>query len=213
MKPPTMTELGNWNASDRVEHGYTYLYDEIFAPIRYKPVRVLEIGYARGRGPRMLAEFFPRGIIHSFDINKDLYRHQKNLSKELRKRTIFYVGDQSDPASMQEVLEKVYNGPRNKDKRGYRQFDIIIDDGSHVPEHQQTSFNFLWPEVKPGGLYIIEDWHPYYVDGEHETVSWLFKKVHELNRAGDKDAEPTLTDTDWVMFSYNQAILRKAHNV
>jgi len=174
---------------------------------------VLEIGYARGRGPRMLAEFFPRGIIHSFDNNKSLYRHQKNLSKELRKRTIFYVGDQSDPASMQEVLEKVYNGPRNKDKRGYRQFDIIIDDGSHVPEHQQTSFNFLWPEVKPGGLYIIEDWHPYYVDGEHETVSWLFKKVHELNRAGDKDAEPTLTDTDWVMFSYNQAILRKAHNV
>ena len=36
-------------------------------------------------------------------------------------------------------------------------FDIIIDDGYHFQEHQQISFGFLFPYLKPGGVYIIED--------------------------------------------------------
>ena len=207
MNPPTMTELGEWNASDRAEHKYTYLYDEIFAPIRYAAVRVMDIGYARGRGTRALAEFFPRGTIHSFDIDPNM-KHYSNLSKELKTRIKLYQGDQSDPESIKRVLHQVYNGPKNDKKKGYRQFDIIIDDGSHEPEHQRISFKTLWPEVAPGGLYIIEDFHPYYSNGEHVTVSWLFEMVHELNRYGDKTAESTL-DVQWVMFAYNQAILRK----
>jgi SAM-dependent methyltransferase len=203
-----MTELGELNATDRVEHGYTYLYDELFSPLRYKSTRVLEIGYARGRGTRMLAEFFPRGTVHSFDIDPNL-KHYSNLSRELQKRIKLYQGDQSDPDSIQRVLQQVYDGPRNPAKRGYRQFDIIIDDGSHQPEHQQISFKKLWPEVQPGGLYIIEDFHPYYKNGNHETVSWLFEMIHKLNCYGDKHAKPTLIDVDWIMFARNEAIIRK----
>ena len=36
-------------------------------------------------------------------------------------------------------------------------WDIIIDDGSHVPYHQVFSFFCLWKAVVPGGLYVIED--------------------------------------------------------
>ena len=36
-------------------------------------------------------------------------------------------------------------------------FDVILDDGSHVPEHQILTINKLWDLVKPGGVYIIED--------------------------------------------------------
>ena len=36
-------------------------------------------------------------------------------------------------------------------------WDIIIDDGSHVPYHQVFSFFSLWKAVVPGGLYVIED--------------------------------------------------------
>jgi hypothetical protein len=86
---------------------------------------------------------------------------------------------------------------------------LIIDDGSHRPEHQQVSFKKLWPEVAWGGLYIIEDFHPFYKDGQHETVSWLFDMIHKLNKYGNKKATPRLPDVNWVMFSYNQAIIRK----
>jgi hypothetical protein len=36
-------------------------------------------------------------------------------------------------------------------------FDIIIDDGSHVPHHVTTSFNILFPRLQNGGFYMIED--------------------------------------------------------
>jgi hypothetical protein len=45
-------------------------------------------------------------------------------------------------------------------------FDIIIDDGSHVGEHILTSFKILWSTVKPGGYYIIEDLHSIYSNAE-----------------------------------------------
>jgi hypothetical protein len=36
--------------------------------------------------------------------------------------------------------------------------DIVIDDASHVYEPTLTSFQTLFPRVRPGGFYIIEDW-------------------------------------------------------
>jgi len=39
------------------------------------------------------------------------------------------------------------------------QFDVILDDGGHAMDQQQISLGYLFPEVKPGGMYIIEDVH------------------------------------------------------
>jgi len=36
-------------------------------------------------------------------------------------------------------------------------FDIIIDDGSHMSHHIIASFNALFPHVRPGGIYVVED--------------------------------------------------------
>jgi hypothetical protein len=44
------------------------------------------------------------------------------------------------------------------------QYDLILDDGSHDPNHMETSFRALWPRVAPGGLYIIEDVHVPYIE-------------------------------------------------
>ena len=35
--------------------------------------------------------------------------------------------------------------------------DIIIDDGSHLNEHIIESFKILFPKLKDGGVYAIED--------------------------------------------------------
>ena len=56
-----------------------------------------------------------------------------------------YLGSQDDV----ELLTKIckHRGP----------FDVVIDDGSHLPLHQLVSFSNLIKCVKPGGLYVIED--------------------------------------------------------
>ncbi|MEM6905716.1 MAG: class I SAM-dependent methyltransferase, partial [Pseudomonadota bacterium] len=55
--------------------------------------------------------------------------------------------DQGDPASWAAFLEKTSGAP----------FDLIIDDGSHRPDHQQVSLDVLWPHLAPGGIFIVED--------------------------------------------------------
>ena len=36
-------------------------------------------------------------------------------------------------------------------------FDLIVDDGSHIEDHQVAAFHFLQEFVAPGGRYVIED--------------------------------------------------------
>ena len=40
---------------------------------------------------------------------------------------------------------------------GSRQFDVIIDDGLHTWSGQQRTLTNLWPLLRPGGYYFIED--------------------------------------------------------
>ena len=35
-------------------------------------------------------------------------------------------------------------------------FDMIVDDGSHIPQEQMSTLRALWPAIKPGGIYVIE---------------------------------------------------------
>jgi len=39
----------------------------------------------------------------------------------------------------------------------YGPFDIIVDDGGHTMKQQIASFRTLFPAMKPGGLYFLED--------------------------------------------------------
>jgi len=52
------------------------------------------------------------------------------------------------------------------------ELDIIIDDASHASHHQQKGFLELFPKLKSGGLYIIEDlrWQPKGMEKEVEAV-------------------------------------------
>ena len=53
--------------------------------------------------------------------------------------------DQSNEASLLSIADRHNNT------------DIIIDDGSHIFDHQLLSFNVLFPKLKPRGIYVIED--------------------------------------------------------
>ena len=54
-----------------------------------------------------------------------------------------YVGDQTDV----ELLKKI-GSDATKNNGG---FDVVIDDGGHLMNHQKDSLINLWRFVKPGG--------------------------------------------------------------
>jgi len=36
--------------------------------------------------------------------------------------------------------------------------DLVVDDACHAYEETKASFEFLFPLLQPGGIYLIEDW-------------------------------------------------------
>lgn len=74
-------------------------------------------------------------------------------------------------------------------------FDIIIDDGGHTMNQQITSFKILFPALKSGGIYVIEDLHTsytyaplyekyYHAPNQQPTIEFLFGLIHCVNKAG-----------------------------
>jgi predicted O-methyltransferase YrrM len=145
-------------------HSYTSLYQRHFHARRLAVRSVLEIGVggitsfdgydttAGGQSHRMWRDYFPNADIVGVDINQ----------KDVRgARMHFERGDQSDTAFLHEVVRK------------YGPFDVVIDDGSHIGRHIHASYAALWPAVRPGGMYVVEDlpvaYHPSYEGGPPGT--------------------------------------------
>ena len=92
--------------------------------------------------PPHLAGSMPRSRIIGLDI------HEKRA--DLGRRVRVVQADQNDPADLRRIL--VAHGVPN----------IVIDDGSHVGAHVRTSFDTIFPLLRRGSIYVIEDMHTSY---------------------------------------------------
>ena len=151
-----LTQIANSLGTDKgttafCKHSYTETYNEFFESLVDQPVKMLEIGVADPRFPgasaKMWAEYFKNLYSVGYDINKEAKRFEKG-------NVHIFIGDQNSPADLKKCLE--VHG---------EEFDIIVDDGSHHAEHIITSYTNLFPALKQGGYYIIEDLHSVYSDG------------------------------------------------
>lgn len=114
------------------------------------PRAVFEIGVKNGGSLALWKQLFPDARIVGLDLK---------LSKVVRHDGIVYVeGDQTDTALLEKIAAE--HGP----------FGLVIDDGSHVGEHQLISLTALAPHVVPGGTYVIEDVHTALKPGERGAL-------------------------------------------
>jgi SAM-dependent methyltransferase len=119
--------------SDKGLH-YLRLYERFFAGLRAQPVRLLELGVAGGGSLRYWAEYFPKGQIVGLDRQVPAIGHPRIRAVE---------GDQEDPAALARCGDT---------------FDIVIDDCAHIARSARASFLYLFPRMRTGGIYAIEDW-------------------------------------------------------
>ena len=63
-------------------------------------------------------------------------------------------------------------------------FDLIVDDASHLYRPTLASFEVLYPRLRPGGTYVIEDWA-----GDHHIASQMARSVEgpEDTRSAEVD--------------------------
>lgn len=68
--------------------------------------------------------------------------------------------NQADVAAVKSILDRHF--PQ-------RDADLIIDDASHLYENNKASFEVSFSYLRPGGVYIIEDWGWAHWPGEFQT--------------------------------------------
>jgi len=126
---------------------YFEVYDELFAGLRTRPIRMLEIGVYQGGSLRMWRKVLHAdSLIVGIDIDPACARFD-SPGERVRVR----IGSQDDPDFLAAVAAEF--GP----------FDVILDDGSHMCSHMIESFGHLFlPALDPHGLYIVEDTHTNY---------------------------------------------------
>jgi len=128
---------------------YFAVYDAYFSKYRNTPVRILEIGVFDGGSLDLWRQYFgEQAIIFGLDINPDVQRFASG-------NTHIVICDQEDRAALEERFK---NEPP---------FDIILDDGGHMPNQQIRSFEALFPLLHPNGVYIVEDVHTSYWKSFH----------------------------------------------
>ena len=123
-----------------VAHNYTVVYEELFENRRNDALNILEIGVAGGWSLKIWEEYFPNAMVYGVDIDEPNFEPEIGKSDRIDMR--FFDG--TDETLLHENYEDNF-------------FDIIIDDGSHLINHQVLSAAFLWPKLRQGGIYIIED--------------------------------------------------------
>jgi len=184
-----LSEIAQAYGTDKgpLENGYTLVYDMLLSPMRSLPINLMEIGLARG-GPevggsadrevmdipsvRMWRDFLPQAHIYGVDIS-DFSAFQKDWFT-------FFRADCGAPDQLRAIGDKGVT------------LDVIIDDGSHASFHQKTTFLELFPRLKPGGLFFVEDlnWQPAEYEASLPATPKMAEILFELSSTGTSKHVP-----------------------
>lgn len=151
-------------------HDYAATYLRL---LRDRPVRkILEIGLGpaglfhaeqvAGAGVRMWSELFPGADIYGLDIRED------TLVNEGRIRS--FLCDQSNERQLSAVAAWIGDG-----------LDLVIDDGSHVLDHQLLTARIFLPMLSEAGVYVVEDVLPESVELAFASREGFTRSIVELN--------------------------------
>jgi hypothetical protein len=136
----TLFEQCNEGRCHKWRH-YFDIYERYIAKFKNTSCVYLEIGAAKGGSLDIMRKYLGDAArIIGVDVSPDC--------KALESRGYeIHVGDQADGRFLRELITHV------------GAVDIVVDDGGHTPDQQITSFFSLFPIVKEGGIYIVEDLH------------------------------------------------------
>lgn len=139
-------ELANACGTDKAAvHGYQRFYPLVLSMLsQAEPFSIVEIGYGNGASIALWKGLFPQAFL--ICVDRDVSEQGDGY--------VVIQADQEQPEQLEQVLSHPPSPVR-----------LVIDDGSHLPRHQLSSFSLIFETIlEPGGFYIIED---------IETSYWL----------------------------------------
>ncbi len=208
-----LTSLARHFGTDKFGvHRYTPHYERHFSVYKNEAFSLLEIGiggYARenqgGASLRMWKAYFPKAQIIGLDIEDKAFVEGPRIQT--------YRGDQTNAPLLRTIAASAHD------------LRIVVDDGSHRPEHIRKTFEVLFPLLPAGGLYAIEDTQTSYwprfggsldLEDRSTTLGFVKRLVDGLNYEEWQDESNPATDIDrnivGVHCYHNLVIVEKGPN-
>ena len=114
--------------------------------------RVFEVGIFRGGSTAFFAAILdPEKLVAiDLDTHRNAWLDAWLARRGQSDRVVLHHGvDQADGVAIDKLVAEEFGG---------QPLDLVIDDASHLLTPTTATFNLLFPRLRPGGLYVIEDW-------------------------------------------------------
>jgi len=116
-------------------------YEKKFLVLEEQTKKLVEIGVYHGASIRLWHDYFLNATIYGVDKNSRMEIFF-STNQKYKDRCKIITGDSTNINTYNDIPNDI---------------DIVIDDGSHRLVDQIKTFDLLFPKLKIGGLYIIED--------------------------------------------------------
>jgi hypothetical protein len=123
-------------------HNYTETYFKLFEDKRNEYGAIMEAGIWHGASLKMWKDYFSKSLIFGFDNCDHIPWEEIKLLEDDRIKV--FKGDQLDTKFLINTFSDIA-------------YDMILDDAGHGSAGQQVLFRTMFPYLKSGGYYIIED--------------------------------------------------------
>lgn len=113
---------------------------------------IVEIGIAEGGSAALLALWADPAKLVTLDNEPSRLKALDDFAaaRGFGDRLVPYYGtDQGDRSRVAEIVDQEF---------GDAPIDLVIDDASHMYGPTRASFETLFPRIRPGGRFVIEDW-------------------------------------------------------
>ena len=153
---------------------------------KFNPDNVVELGMWEGGSVAFWFEIFQPKKHIALDLQSrtdspyfQKYVNDRGLHERLK---TYWHTNQADTGKLNEIWKHDFNE---------QPLDLVMDDASHYYELTKISFETLFPLIRPGGFYIIEDWawwHWQGLENHYSEATPLSKLIFELVEAAGSSA-------------------------
>ncbi len=119
----------------------------------YRRANIVELGISRGGSTALIAQIAEPKKLVALELSEDPVEPLERFIDDTDRRSTvhpYYGIDQSDRAVVRQIID---------DEFGSEPLDLVTDDASHLLDLTRISFETLFPRIRPGGVFIIEDWN------------------------------------------------------
>ena len=145
--PPEQRRPSNSNAFTILKNEpYLRVYENLAS--NFSPRSILELGIFQGGSYVFLDKLFKPRRMSAVDIGPHVVAPLVQYLSRTENRFVHFATSQRDRETLNQI---VFNELANE-------LDFVVDDASHTYEDTKAFFELLFPLLRPGGIYVIEDW-------------------------------------------------------